>query len=397
MPRQETPDRPTLDLLRHLSDQHVLAALLDGGPGTRADLAVRAGLSKPTVGQSVTRLIERGVIEEVGAEGGDPGDRGFGPAPAAPRGRGRSGTTLGLSPTAGCALVLRAGSQGLAGEVVTADGTTVCHGDVTLGDSVTARRLGSTLRALSGRLADGAPGPVRAVTVSVADPVDRHTGRTVYLPGAPFLIGDLDVPRVLAAIPAAPVVDNDVNWSAIAERRQGCTAELDHVLHVHLGQGIGAAIVADGRLIRGARGLAGEIAYAVTAPEAARGRDPLAGTLLGRLGELGLLAPGGRVIDVDRLTSALARGGEKADRLLESLGAAIRGACHLVDPEAVVLSGSWGSHPAVVAAISVAMERDPVSSARVLVGTVEDSPLVGARLGALDALRVALLSPATGD
>ena len=46
MPRQETPDRPTLDLLRHLSDQHVLAALLDGGPGTRADLAVRAGLSK---------------------------------------------------------------------------------------------------------------------------------------------------------------------------------------------------------------------------------------------------------------------------------------------------------------------------------------------------------------
>ncbi|HQK33055.1 MAG TPA: helix-turn-helix domain-containing protein, partial [Phycicoccus sp.] len=87
MPRQETPDRPTLDLLRHLSDQHVLAALLDGGPGTRADLAVRAGLSKPTVGQSVTRLIERGVIEEVGAEGGDPGDRGFGPAPAAPRGR----------------------------------------------------------------------------------------------------------------------------------------------------------------------------------------------------------------------------------------------------------------------------------------------------------------------
>ena len=123
----------------------------------------------------------------------------------------------------------------------------------------------------------------------------------------------------------------------------------------------------------------------------------MAGTLLGRLGELGLLAPGGRVIDVDRLTSALARGGEKADRLLESLGAAIRGACHLVDPEAVVLSGSWGSHPAVVAAISVAMERDPVSSARVLVGTVEDSPLVGARLGALDALRVALLSPATGD
>ncbi|HQV92763.1 MAG TPA: helix-turn-helix domain-containing protein, partial [Phycicoccus sp.] len=101
MPRQETPDRPTLDLLRHLSDQHVLAALLDGGPGTRADLAVRAGLSKPTVGQSITRLVEAGVVTEDLVELGDPESA---RSQAVPRGRGRSGTTLGLSPTAGCAL-----------------------------------------------------------------------------------------------------------------------------------------------------------------------------------------------------------------------------------------------------------------------------------------------------
>lgn len=372
--------RPSLDLLRRLSDGHVLGAVLDGGPGSRADLAGRTGLSKPTVGQSATRLLAAGILSEA-----EP--------PLTTRGRGRIGTVLELDPGSGCAVVMRSGPQGLAGELVLADGQVLAREDVELGLSVTARGLGSAVRSLGRRLAQGSPGPIRAAAVSVADPVDRRTGRTVHLPGAPFLIGDLDVPRVLAALDVTPVVDNDVNWTAIAERRHGATVGLEDVLHVHLGEGIGAAVVADGRLVRGHRGLAGEIAYAVTSSESARGGEPLAGSLLFQLSELGLLVPGSRAIAVERVAGALARGGTKPALLLDAVSAAVRGACHLLDPQTVVLTGPWGLLPAVVEALTRAVSEDPVLNADVRVGLVEDAPLVGARIGAVAALRSALLTP----
>jgi predicted NBD/HSP70 family sugar kinase len=380
MPRGKDPTRPSLDLLRRLSDEHVLGAVLDSGPASRADLAARTGLSKPTVGQSVARLVAGGVLVE-----GGPADHG---------GRGRVGTAVMLAPTAGCAVAVRAGATGLAAELLTADGRVVHRVDLPLTSPVPAARLRAGLRRAARRLLEASPGPVRAVAVSVADPVDR-AGRTVHLPGGPFLLGDVDIPAALA-LDVPTQVDNDVNWSVIAERRLGSVGEVPDVLHVHLGVGLGAALVADGRLVRGSRGFAGEIAYAVTDPGGSRGRDPLAGSLLGRLSELGLLVPGGLAVDPERVERTLDRGGERAGRLLEAVVGAIRGACHLLDAGAVVLDGPWGRHPAVVEAVFGALESDPVVAADVHVATVDDGPLVGARLGALDALRAALVpAPST--
>ena len=82
--------------------------------------------------------------------------------------------------------------------------------------------------------------PARAV--SAADPVDRETGRLVELPDAPFLVGALDAPAVLAELVEGPVtVDNDVNWMARAEH------EGRDFVYVFLGEGVGAAVVSDGR------------------------------------------------------------------------------------------------------------------------------------------------------
>jgi predicted NBD/HSP70 family sugar kinase len=376
MPRAAVPSRPTLDLLRHLSDRHVLTALVEGGSGSRADLAQRTGLSKPTVGQSVGRLLEAGVLLEEG--------------PQEHAGRGRVGTLLALAPGAGCGAVFRAGATGLVGELVLVDGSVVAREEAELVVPVSARALGGALRAMARRLLTVAPGPVRSATVSIADRVDRLTGRTVHLPAGPFLLESLDVPRALAALPITPVVDNDVNWSALAEQRVGVAAGVDNAVHVHLGAGIGAAIVADGRLIRGARGFAGEIAYAVTSPEESRADQPLAGSLLARLGELGLQAPDGTAIDPARIGRTLERGGLKAQQLLDAVTAAVRGACHLLDPEAVVLSGPWGVDPEVAAALEAAVTLDPAIQARVLVSDLADGPLDGARIGAVDALLEAL-------
>lgn len=372
MPRTVVPSRPSLDLLRQLSDRHVLTALVDAGPGSRTDLAQRTGLSKPTVGQAVTRLLEAGVLLEEGLR--------------ASTGRGRAGTVLGLDPGAGCAAVFRAGAAGLVGELVLVDGSVVAREAAELTAPVRARAVGGALRTMARRLVAASPGPIRAATVSMADPVDRRTGRTVRLPGGPFLLESLDVPRALTALPVSPAVDNDVNWSAVVEQRIGVAVGVQDALHVHLGAGIGAAIVADGRLIRGARGFAGEIAYAVTTARQPQVAEPLAGSLLGRLGELGLQLPGRMAIDPAAVARTLERGGHPAQLILDAVTATLRGACHLLDPAAVVLSGPWGVHRAVVTAVEGAVATDPAISARVLVSELEDAPLRGARLGAVDAL-----------
>jgi DNA-binding MarR family transcriptional regulator len=55
--RTATAAKPSLDLLRELSDEHVLRALIARDRMTRAELAAYTGISKPTVGESVRRLV----------------------------------------------------------------------------------------------------------------------------------------------------------------------------------------------------------------------------------------------------------------------------------------------------------------------------------------------------
>ena len=64
-------------------------------------------------------------------------------------------------------------------------------------------------------------------------------------------------------------MDNDVNWAARAEPRRPAAGELDDFAYVHLGEGLGCAVVSDGEVRRGHHGLTGEIAHVLTTGPAA--------------------------------------------------------------------------------------------------------------------------------
>ncbi|WP_182909308.1 ROK family protein [Microbispora sp. H13382] len=78
-----------------------------------------------------------------------------------------------------------------------------------------------------------------------------------------------------------------------ADRHLAARAELaarpgsDTFAYLHLGEGLACAIVSDGRIMRGLRGLAGEIAHLMTA-----GPDGRATALIEVFGLLGLRQPG---------------------------------------------------------------------------------------------------------
>lgn len=76
-----------------------------------------------------------------------------------------------------------------------------------------------------------------------------------HLPG----VTDLAVGRLVAARVGLPVtVDNDANCAAVAEAEVGAAVGRQEVLLVTLGTGIGGGIITGGRVLRGARGFAGE-------------------------------------------------------------------------------------------------------------------------------------------
>ncbi len=180
---------------------------------------------------------------------------------------------------------------------------------------------------------------------------------------------------------SAPVwMDNRVNLSALGERRVNpVAAASQHTIYLGGGEAIGAAVVVDGRLYRGARGLAGEIGH-VPVPEAAdtvcrcgnvgcldavAGRAALVrdGRLLAETGQspalAAILAANGIIRPVD-VTVAADKGDPAAKALLHRsarvLGNSLATLVSVFNPDLVILGGGMARARAhLIAAIREAI------------------------------------------
>ncbi|SDL41040.1 ROK family transcriptional regulator [Nonomuraea jiangxiensis] len=366
-----TVPKPSLELVRNVTDEHILRALMRHRRMTRAELAVETGLSKPTAGESVRRLVAAGLVA-------DSGER-----TAGGRGRGRVGSYYTLAGGDRTAWAISIAPGGVVAEAVDVYGETAGRAEEDAGRTASSDQVATALRAVAERLA-AASGPAELAVVSAADPVDRATGRLVHLPDAPFLVGDLDPAEVLAPYVAGEVtVDNDVNWAARAElaARPGS----DTFAYLYLGEGLGCAIVSDGRVLRGRHGLAGEIAHLTTA-----GPGGGATPLIEVFGLLGLRRPGSTAIDVDRLLAAATGTGPRAAGVRAALGEAVRGALtaitSLADPDHIIVGGPWGQDPAILTALRDAAARHPRGPV-LCPATVPAPSFAGVRADALTRLR----------
>ncbi|MGO9780068.1 MAG: ROK family transcriptional regulator [Streptosporangiaceae bacterium] len=373
------PAKPSLELLRSLTDEHVLRTLMQHRRLTRAELAAETGISKPTVGESVRRLTEAGLVA-------DTGERTLGG-----RGRGRVGSYYALADV-GVALALSIAPEGIVAECLDVLGDTVFREEQDIGRPARPDQVAAALRAAVIRAQKGSGVTPRLAVVSAADPVDRSTGRLIQLPDAPFLLGELDPVEVLAPYVGGPVtVDNDVNWAARAERDGAPPGALRDFAYLYLDDGVGCAIVSDAEVRRGSSGLAGEVAHLITV-----GPQGRAMRLIDVFGELGLRRAGSTAIDVGRLLTAVSGGQPHAEAARHTLGQAISGVLAAVvalsDPELIVIGGSWGAHPVILDAITTAFTRLPRHVAVRAAKLRAESSLAGARADALDRLRLAIVA-----
>jgi predicted NBD/HSP70 family sugar kinase len=230
------------------STARVFDAVRIDGCAMRAEVVVATGLAKALVSERLRSLIEWGLI----VEGGSLASRGGRPAQRLSVAAGRGyvlATEIGMThvSVAAADLAGQIRSRRSAGIDLKAGPSEVCGSAVAL------------LRELN-EVEDGRRhGVLLGVGVGVAAPVEFATGRTISPPVSPnwhnFPVRD----HFATAFGVPAWADNEVNLMALAESRVGAAVGHDNTLTFKLGSWIGAGLVSNGRLHRGAQGCAGSL------------------------------------------------------------------------------------------------------------------------------------------
>jgi glucokinase len=323
----------------------VLDYIRGRGSATRPQIARDLGLSASSVSRIVGRLLRSGIVTE------EAGPR---EAPGRPPSR----------------IVFNQ----RAGAVIGVDlGGTKCHAALAdLGGEILAERLRPThgetdpYGTLLGAIADLREEarrrdlPVLAAAVGVPAILDPASGVAVCGPnvqweGFPIvsrLARDLDIPVV---------VENDVNLAALAQAWRGDGRRVRDFVTISIGTGIGAAVVANGRLVKGHHNAAGEVGYLTLAADqldqplrggvgdfedrasgpaiARRARELLASTSAPSLLRQGEATPA-------RVFAAAGEGDELARRIvgevLDAVSLALVAIAAVVDPQRIIIDGGVG-------------------------------------------------------
>jgi glucokinase len=254
--------------------------------------------------------------------------------------------------------------------------------------------------------ADRVGRPVAAVGVSALGPVDPDTGT---IRSAPTLTDfhDVSLAAPLRDALQVPVhVVNDADAAALAEWRLGAGRGMTDFCYVTVSTGIGCGIVANGGLVTGHAGGAGELGrLRLPAPDggsrrledvssgtaiAAAARRALADGMSTSLGEHG---------DPSTLTArqvaAAARSGDRVAREIfttacDVLGVQLANLVRLVSPEVIVVGGGVTGAGAVFwaplrAALSVSLAHDAITPPDIVRAELQgDAGLHGAVLAVLD-------------
>jgi predicted NBD/HSP70 family sugar kinase len=217
-----------------------------GEATTRPEIGRLTGLGRGVVTQRVDQAIEMGFLAD-----GEFAPSSGGRAPRTLRFRSEQGRIV---VAAFGALHIRVGIASLDGDILD---DRHAEWDIARGPAETIDRA---LAMLDEILAAHDDVPVWGVAVGIPGPVDFDSGRPVAPPIMPGWNG-FDMRRRFEERFDAPVwVDNDVNLLAFSERSRRPDERLD-LIFFKVGTGIGAGLLSQGRIHRGANGAAGDVGH----------------------------------------------------------------------------------------------------------------------------------------
>ncbi|MFD5032074.1 ROK family protein [Streptomyces sp. NPDC058220] len=315
-----------------MNDRAALDLLIAHGPLTRTRIGELTGLSKPTASQLLTRLEAAGLVRTTGSQSGRPGP---------------NAVLYEVHPAAAHVVALSAGPTGIDAVVADITGAVVgtCRVEAeAVAEDVRHRTAQLVSEAVDGALREAGLGheDLHCAVIGTPGAIDPHTGQLRYaphLPGWHSRTLQADLAQVLGT---RVFIENDVNLAAIAEQYEGAAQDHDDFVLAWLDEGVGAAIVLNGTLLRGATGGAGEIGYMPLpgAPLARGGARDWAGPDAGGGFQSQVSSPAVRDL-AGGLPLAKALADEAVrDQVARMLATGLAAVVAVVDPELVVLSGA---------------------------------------------------------
>jgi predicted NBD/HSP70 family sugar kinase len=333
----------SLEALKETNRQRVIAVLRERGAASRADISRVSGLSRSTVSNVVSDLITAGLARE-GAE-----------ALPASGGTGRPAVPVLLDPSAGAALGIEIGHDGVRAVVCDLAHTILAEerrvGGLEKKDADAVISL--AVRVANEALEEAGVPVARLVgaAASVPSPVDPSTGivgsEAVVLSLAGLPLGEMLGSRLGVQVQ----VENDANLGALGESFFGSGAGHDTLVFVKLSRGIGAGLIIGGKLHRGFHGGAGELGHTPVLPEGPVCRCGNRGCLevvAGSRAVLDHVAPRfSRPPTIPDVVALALEGDTLCRRAFRDaggvVGTALATVCNLLNPSAIVIGGEMAA------------------------------------------------------
>jgi len=391
------PSRSTVRDLRRRHRRVVLQSLYVDGRMSRLEMSQRSGLSAATVTNVVADLFAEGIVFEAGSEESEGG---------------RPRTILAINPEYGYFVGVDVGETHVCIEIF----------DLTLRSLHTVRRplppADNRPSSVVGHIVAG----VDAVLADATIPADKVVGIGVGVPGVVERAGSVLVHAPSWGWRAVPLLamlneritvpitlDNGAKAMAQAELWFGAGRGVEDLAVVLMGTGIGAGIITQGALYRGATNGAGEWGHTTLALDGRPCRCGSHGCLEAYAGAAGIMASlreasprSSLILDDDdqegvimALVAAAGRGDPSAVGVLEEtthyLGAGVANLINLFNPRRVVIGGWVGQRigPSILPLLREVVARyaleQPLGVATVVLGQLgPDAVAMGAATLALD-------------
>ncbi|GAB2530150.1 ROK family transcriptional regulator [Paramicrobacterium agarici] len=339
------------------TERAVLAAVYRRGETTKPELVSALQFSAPTIGTAISILQQRGLVAMHSERKG---------------GIGRAAAVYGLSGNVGWLLGIDIGTtkvmflaRSLSGQTLYSKSYPVDSNPAAQAEQV-ERILRSEMRLLESQLSPE-NGDLRGIGIALPRIISAYVNADID-PRDPARHKFNNVVSALGVPSTVPIVlENNVNCSALAELTCGQASEYSHFVFIQVGVGVGAGIVTGGRLIRGTRGAAGEIAAIPLKRESSLSNSHSSYELEEYLGSEGLLKrvreSWGGSEPCPRTTLELFQVAEEGSEQARSfvhqhavdISWVIAALTAVLDPECVVVGGGVGQNEFLFAEIEAAL------------------------------------------
>ncbi|MFZ5517644.1 MAG: ROK family transcriptional regulator [Candidatus Zhuqueibacterota bacterium] len=238
-------------LVKRLNEIRLLNLIREQGPISRNELARKSDISKVAVSDIINRLIKSGYVLEIGK--GQSTSRG-----------GKRPIMLKLNPVNGYVVGIEIKRRHTTVALADIESTIVdmaqVEYDIGIQFEACIPRIIAVIEAL---LQNNQIDARKLVSIGIGIPgfVDYIAGQLMF---ADTLQGWAHKPlagQFAENFHTPVIVENDVNAITLGENLIGAGKGWSNLICIWIGEGIGAGIIMDGQLIRGATGNAGEIGY----------------------------------------------------------------------------------------------------------------------------------------